>query len=83
MGFTCISAVFYCFQLKSCFFDEEHVKCYLTVKSQWKMRSGSILPRAALGQKGISQASLRGFICFIKSLIAFEANLQQDGLQCV
>ena len=65
MGFTCISTMFYCFQLKSCFFDEEHVKCYLTVKSQWKMRSGSILPRAALGQKWLSIINLQGFMRFV------------------
>ena len=45
------------------------------------MRKGWILPRAALGQKVVLHACTWFYALFIKSLIAFEANLQQDGLQ--
>ena len=65
LGFTCVSIMIYCFQLKSCFFDVEHVKCYLTAKAKGKMRSGSILLRTALGKKSFPIVNLHGFMRFV------------------
>ena len=65
LGFICVSRMFYCFQLKSCFADVEHVMCYLTAKAKGKMRSGSILPRTALGKKLLSIVNLLGFMRFV------------------
>ena len=63
-GVDCIFAVFYSFLLKSISFDIRHAKCDLTVKNKWKMRLGSILPRAASCQNWISPRNLDGFMCF-------------------
>ena len=81
-GFDCIFTVFYCFQLKSTFFDIKHAKCDLTVQKPIQNAIGVDFGSSCFLPKLGLTSQFTWFCAFlIKSRFCFEANLQQDKLQ--